>query len=61
MVSATTLPGVADTTHEKYGRPTGETTLYMQDDEGDIYEVRFTVPDNGDPVEIVARPTRLSP
>jgi hypothetical protein len=60
-VSATQVPGVADTEHEKYRLPEGETTLYMEDDAGDIYEVRFYVPAGADPVEIVARPTRWSP
>lgn len=57
-VSTTIIDGVADTTHEKYRLPVGETTLYMQDDEGDIYAVRFYAP-AVDSFEIVAQPTKL--
>jgi hypothetical protein len=58
-VSATEIDGVADTTHEKYRLPEGETTLYMQDDAGDTYSLRFTVPPGADPVEIVVRVDKL--
>ncbi|WP_437688318.1 hypothetical protein [Sorangium sp. So ce176] len=58
-VSTKDLDGVADTTHEKYRLPPGETTLYMQDDEAAVYEVRFHVPDIRDPVEITADVKRL--
>ncbi|WP_437657018.1 hypothetical protein [Sorangium sp. So ce1182] len=58
-VSNKELDGLADTTHEKYKLPPGETTLYMQDDEDAVYEVRFHVPDTSDPVEITADVKRL--
>ncbi|KYF54559.1 hypothetical protein BE08_37680, partial [Sorangium cellulosum] len=58
-VSKKELDGLADTAHEKYRLPPGETTLYMQDDEAAVYEVRFHVPDTSDPVEITADVKRL--
>ncbi|WP_437966783.1 hypothetical protein WMF04_45665 [Sorangium sp. So ce260] len=58
-VSKKELEGLDDTAHEKYRLPPGETTLYMQDDEGAVYEVRFHVPDSDDPVEITADVERL--
>ncbi|WP_437305666.1 hypothetical protein [Sorangium sp. So ce388] len=58
-VSKKELDGLADTTHEKYRLPPGDTTLYMQDDEAAVYEVRFHVPDTDDPVEITADVKRL--
>ncbi|WP_437633312.1 hypothetical protein [Sorangium sp. So ce854] len=58
-VSKKELDGLADTAHEKYRLPPGETTLYMQDDEAAVYEVRFHVPDSSDPVEITADVKRL--
>ncbi|MGK3984598.1 hypothetical protein WME99_16255 [Sorangium sp. So ce136] len=58
-VSKKELDGLADTTHEKFQLPPGDTTLYMQDDEAAVYEVRFHVPDTSDPVEITADVKRL--
>ena len=58
-VSQKIIDNVDDASHEKYRLSTGETTLYMQDDARDIYEVRFFVPEGADPVEIVARVKRL--
>ncbi|WP_437952310.1 hypothetical protein WME98_17305 [Sorangium sp. So ce296] len=58
-VSKKELEGVVDTAHEKYRLPPGDTTLYMQDDEGAVYEVRFHVPDGDDPVEITADVEKL--
>lgn len=52
-LSSTVLPGVADTEHEKLQLPEGDTTVYMQDDEGRTYRLRFFVPAGGDPTEIV--------
>jgi len=52
-VSAREIAGVDDTTHEKYRLPAGASVLYMQDDAGTIYEVRFFVPDR-DEREITA-------
>ncbi|HSN97302.1 MAG TPA: hypothetical protein VLS89_03355 [Candidatus Nanopelagicales bacterium] len=46
-VSSKVVTGVDDTEHEKYRLPTGETVLYMQDDQGARYEVRFYVPEGG--------------
>lgn len=57
--SATEVPGVADTEHEKLLLPEGVTELYMQDDAGDTYHLRFTVPPGADPVEIVVRVTKV--
>ncbi|WP_438040641.1 hypothetical protein [Sorangium sp. So ce128] len=58
-VSRKELDGISDKTHEKYRLPPGETTLFMQDDEGTTFKVRFQVPDEEDPVEITAEVTRL--
>lgn len=58
-VSQKVIDGVADTAHEKYRLTSGETTLYMQDDEHDVFEVLFFVPEGSDPVEIVAKVKRL--
>lgn len=58
-VSAKSIPGLDDGAREKYRLPEGESTLYMQDDEGATYEVGFYVPAGGDPVEIVATVTKL--
>ncbi|WP_437278379.1 hypothetical protein WME90_45385 [Sorangium sp. So ce375] len=58
-VSTKELDGLDDTTHEKYRLPPGATTLYAQDDEGAVYEVRFYVPEGDDPVEITADVERL--
>lgn len=58
-VSATAIDGVDDVTHEKFLLPEGETTLFMQDDAGDAYQLRFTVPPGADPVEIVVRVTKI--
>lgn len=52
-VSAREIAGVEDTAHEKYRLPPGESVLYMQDDGGDTYEVRFFVPE-ADAREITA-------
>lgn len=59
-VSATVVAGVDDTIHEKYLLPQGYSYLYMQDDEGVTYEVRFYVPEAGSD-EITAEVNRLSP
>ncbi|WP_437316057.1 hypothetical protein [Sorangium sp. So ce385] len=58
-VSKKELEGAVDTAHEKYRLPPGDTTLYMQDDEGAVYEVRFHVPDGDDPVQITADVEKL--
>lgn len=55
-LSNTTIPGVADTEHEKLKLPGGGTTLYMQDEDGDTYRLDFTV---NDPLEVVVRVTRM--
>lgn len=52
-LSKTALDGVADTEHEKLQLPVGETTVYMQDDAGKKYSLRFFVPTGADPTEIV--------
>lgn len=52
-LSSTTLDGVPEADHEKLALPTGDTTVYMQDDAGDTYALRFYVPPGGDPTEIV--------
>ncbi len=53
-VSSTDITGVADTNHEKYLLPKGESTLYVEDDEGKTYEVGFYVPSGPNPTEIIA-------
>jgi hypothetical protein len=57
-VSEKVIPGVDDATHEKYQLPAGETVLYMRDDEGAVYEVRFYVPEDN-AAEIAADVKRL--
>lgn len=52
-LSKTALDGVADTEHEKLQLPVGETTVYMQDDAGKNYSLRFFVPTGADPTEII--------
>ena len=42
-VSSTDIAGGPDTEHEKFALPTGVTTLYMQDDQANTYELPFTV------------------
>ncbi|WP_437831414.1 hypothetical protein [Sorangium sp. So ce1153] len=58
-VSKKELAGLADTTHEKFRLSPGDTTLFMQNDEGAVFQVRFHVPDIPDPVEITADVNRL--
>ncbi|KYG07491.1 hypothetical protein BE21_29190 [Sorangium cellulosum] len=58
-VSKKEIDGVGDKTHEKLRLLPGETMLYMQDDEAAVYQVRFHVPDEEDPVEIIAEVRRL--
>lgn len=52
-LSSTTLEGVPEADHEKLALSPGDTTVYMQDDAGDTYALRFFVPPGGDPTEIV--------
>lgn len=52
-LSSTDLPGTDDSTHEKLQLAVGETTVYMQDDAGQTYRLRFFVPEGADPTEIV--------
>jgi hypothetical protein len=56
-VSNTDLGGIGDKEHEKFQLKVGESTLYMQDDEGVTYELNFLVPKGDDPTEIVVRVT----
>ncbi|WP_437297775.1 hypothetical protein [Sorangium sp. So ce426] len=58
-VSTKDIDGVGDKMHEKFWLPPGETVLFMQDDEAAIFKVRFHVPDEEDPVEIIAEVVRL--
>jgi hypothetical protein len=58
-ISETVVPGLADSEHEKLRLSPGETTVYVQDDRGDTYEVVFFVPASQDPREIVAHPRKL--
>ena len=51
-LSATNLPGVSDTAHEKWVPPIGESVMYLQDDEGTTFRVRVFVPVDGDRDEI---------
>lgn len=52
-LSSTTLAGVPEADHEKLALSPGESTVYMQDDAGDTYALRFYVPPGADPTEIV--------
>jgi hypothetical protein len=53
-VSATSVDGLADTTHEKYRLPVGDSTLFAADDDGVAYQIDFFVPAGDNPTEIVA-------
>ena len=53
-ISTLELGGAGDSTHEKFKLPAGDTTLYLQDDEGKVYRASFEVP-AGDAVEIGVR------
>ncbi|MCA9659785.1 MAG: hypothetical protein KC486_15690 [Myxococcales bacterium] len=53
-VSATSVDGLADTAHEKYRLPAGDSTLYAADDDGVVYQIDFFVPPGDNPTEIVA-------
>jgi len=53
-VSTLELGGAGDSTHEKVKLSAGDTTLYLQDDEGKVYRASFEVPAT-DPVEIGVR------
>jgi hypothetical protein len=35
------VPGLSDTTHEKYAPPAGESTLYFADDTGTVFRMRM--------------------
>lgn len=39
-VSRTAVPGLVDTVHEKVAIPEGETTLYYEDENGEVYRLR---------------------
>ncbi len=54
-VSSLELGDAGDSSHEKVKLAPGDTTLYMQDDTGQIFRAAFTVPESGDPVEIGVR------
>ena len=47
-LSETAIPGLSDTAHEKLRLDPGETVVYYEDDTGQVYRARFTLPDNGD-------------
>ncbi len=53
-VSTLELEGAGDSTHEKVKLPAGDSTFYLQDDEGKVYRASFEVPAT-DPVEIGVR------
>ncbi len=40
-LSATALPGLSDTAHEKWAPPAGESTVYFEDDTGTVYRLRI--------------------
>lgn len=48
-LSATALPGVADTTHEKLAVQAGEQTVYIEDDAGRRYALRIEAASAGHP------------
>lgn len=52
-LSSTKLDPIAESEHEKFLLPTGETVLYIQDDEDRVHRLRFFVPEGDDPTEIV--------
>lgn len=58
-VSSTSIEGVADTEHEKYRLPEGESVLYMQDDTNSVYKLHFIVPSHTDQLEINVRVHKL--
>ncbi len=47
-VSSTTVPGLADTVHEKLRLDPGQTVVYYADDSGQVYRARFSLPESGD-------------
>ncbi len=49
-VSATDLPGFTDTEHEKWVPPPHEVTVYVADDQGDVYRLRVVGPAPADPL-----------
>ncbi len=51
-VSATDLPGVDDSAHEKWVPPVGESVVFVSDDLGTVYRLRVFVPESGDRDEI---------
>jgi hypothetical protein len=54
--SSTTGEGAGDTAHEKVQLTAGERTLYMEDDEGDVYRTTLFVPQaDGAPQSIKVR------
>lgn len=46
-LSATSVAGIADTDHEKWAPSAGESTAFVQDDEGSVYRLTFDTPENG--------------
>ncbi len=52
-LSSTKLDPIAETEHEKFLLPAGETVLYIEDDEDRVHRLRFFVPAGDDPTEIV--------
>ncbi len=49
-VSATELEGFADTAHEKWVPPLGESVVYVSDDTGDVFRLRVVGPAPADPL-----------
>jgi hypothetical protein len=48
-VSSTEIPGIADVSHEKWAPPPGVSTLFVEDDEGQVYRLTVVAPESGDP------------
>lgn len=51
-LSATQIPGLADTSHEKLEIGVGETTIYFEDDGGQIFRARIVRSSDSDDLEI---------
>ena len=54
--SATSIDGLADTTHEKLALPAGESVYYFQDDAGTLFRARFEVGDDDTEIEVGVAP-----
>ena len=51
-VSASDISGVADVAHQKWAPAPGVSTLFVQDDGGEVYRLTVVAPESGDPTTI---------